>query len=85
MLSVASNPLELRGIANKTTKSGKTYYVVNTESDDGTPYALYCPDASAFAEGLKKGDKVRVLFEVNRFQGNEKLIVRKVEQFPAKV
>lgn len=79
MMIVKSEPMELRGIANKTSGKGNVYYTVNVESDDGTPHALYCPNAAAFAQGLKKGDNVRVTFEVSYFKGAERLNVAKVE------
>lgn len=76
-----SAPLELRGIANRTnTKSGNVYYVMNMETDDGTPWQFYCPSAEAFPQGLKKADKVCVTFEVKRFQNKDSLIVHKVEK-----
>ena len=80
MLKVASQPLELRGIANNTAKSGKAYYTINTEAEDGTPYAFYCPDFNALPQGLKKGDEVRIYFNVRYFQGKERLEVEKVEK-----
>lgn len=78
MLTVKSNTLELRGIANKETKKGNIYYVLNCEGEDGTPYAFYCPSSDAFPEGLKKGCMISVEFEVKRYNGNEQLIVRQV-------
>lgn len=78
MLTVYSNPLELRGVAHKVSKNNKSYYVINCESDDGSPHAFYCPDASALAQGLKKGDMVCVTFDVAYFKGNERLVVTKV-------
>ncbi len=80
MLRVKSEPLELRGIVHKQTKAGKLYYVLNTESDDGSPHALYCPDAGRLPQGLKKGDLVQVTFDVAVFQGNERLVVSMVEK-----
>lgn len=76
MLTVNSIPLELRGVAHKTTKQNKVFYQVNCETNDGTAYQFYCPDASALPEGLKKGDMVVVTFEVVYFNGNERLVVR---------
>lgn len=78
MLTVKSAPLELRGVANNTSKKGNVYYTLNVESSDGSPHALYCPDASALPQGLKKGDMVTVDFEVSYYRGNERLIVTKV-------
>ena len=83
MLKVASEPLELRGVASNTAKSGKMYYTVNTEAEDGTPFAFYCPDFNALPQGLNKGDKVVMYFNVRYFQGKERLEVYKVEKVKA--
>lgn len=80
MLTVTSNELELRGVAHKESKNGKTYYVLNCEYDDGTPYAFYCPDASALPKGLNKGDKVIIVFRIEYFRNNEKLVVHEVKK-----
>lgn len=80
MLKVTSAPLELRGIANNTSKKGNLYYTLNVESDDGSPHALYCPKSEALPQGLKKGEMVRVTFEVSYFKGNERLVVTAVER-----
>lgn len=80
MLTVKSAPLELRGIANKSSRNGNQYYVLNVESADGSPHALYCPKYEALPQGLKKGDMVEVTFEVSYFKGNEKLVVCGVER-----
>lgn len=80
MLKVASEPLELRGIAPSTSKKGTVYHTVNCEIEDGTPYGFYCPDASALPPGLKKGDKVRLYFNVRIFNRQERLEVMKVEK-----
>lgn len=79
MLKVASEPLELRGIASKTTKSGNMYYVINAETPDGTAHQFYCPDFNALPQGLNKGDQVRLYFEVKYFDRQEKLVVTRVE------
>lgn len=82
MLRVKSSPVELRGVAHKTNqKTGTVYYILNVEDiQDGTPYALYCPDSKALSPNLKKGDSVRVTFEVRFFNGNERLIAVDVEK-----
>ena len=80
MLTVCSCPLELRGVAHKSSKNGKLYYVINCETMDGTPYAFYCPDSSALNDGLKKGDIVNVTFNVGYYKGNERLVVSLVEK-----
>lgn len=78
MFIVTAKNLELRGIANQTSKNGTVYYIVNCELTDGTPYSFYCPKADAFAEGLKKGDKVNIDFTVKRYKQNENLVVERV-------
>lgn len=83
MLKVTSAPIELRGIANNTSKKGNLYYTLNCESEDGSPHALYCPSADALPQGLKKGDMVKVTFEVSYYKGNERLIVNAVERVSA--
>ena len=80
MLTVASEVLELRGIATKETKNGKTYYIINAETDDGTAYQFYCPDFNSLPQGLNKGDKVHIYFNVRYFKGAEKLEVFKVKK-----
>lgn len=80
MLIVKSYPLELRGIAHRTTKKGNLYYILNVESSDGTPHALYCPNADCLPAGLNKGDMISVTFEVSYFQNNERLVVKEVEK-----
>lgn len=80
MLTVTSNKLELRGVANKTSKNGTVYYVINTETEDGTPYGFYCKDSSAFPSGLKKGDTVNVVFEVSYYKGQERLVAVEVKK-----
>lgn len=80
MLTVKSSPLELRGIANKSSRNGNQYYVLNVESSDGSPHALYCPKFEALPQGLKKGEMVQVTFEVSYFKGNERLVVTAVER-----
>ena len=80
MLTVASEPLELRGIASKQSKNGKSYYIVNAETPDGTAHQFYCPDFNALPQGLKKGENIRVYFHVRYFKGNERLEVCKVEK-----
>lgn len=80
MLMVKSNPLELRGIAHKTTKQNKVYYVVNCEEEDGTARSFYCPDSKAFSADLKKGDMVHVIFEVSYYNNQERLVVNQVQK-----
>ena len=85
MVYLSSCTLELRGLANRSTKDGKVYYLVNCEDDEGTAVAFYAPNADGFEQGLKKGDKVRVVFELKRFNNQERLVVVKVAKFAEKV
>lgn len=78
MLTVTSCPLELRGIANRVSGNGKTFHVLNCESADGSPHALYCPSVEALPAGLKKGDMVCVTFDVRTYDRNERLVVKSV-------
>lgn len=80
MIILTSTPFELRCVANKESKQGKVYYTVNCEQEDGTPCSFYAPDASAFPEGMKKGDKITIDFRVDYFRGNEKLVVNKIKK-----
>lgn len=80
MISVTSSPLELRGIANKTSSKGSVYYVVNVENESGESCGLYAKDASGFPQGLKKGDIIRAQMDVMFYQGTERLIVRQIEK-----
>ena len=80
MFTLVSCPVELRGVANKTSKTGKTYYVLNVETDEGQPFSLYCPDFNALPSGLVKGDKVLVSFTYSNFRNQEKLTVIQVSK-----
>lgn len=80
MLKLKSEKLELRGLANKSSKNGNIYYVLNCESYDGTPHAFYCPSSDCFPQGLKKADEIFVTFEVSYYKGTPKLVVSKVEK-----
>ena len=80
MLKVVSENLELRGVASNTTKNGKTYYMVNAETHDGTAYQFYCPTYEALPQGMKKGDMVKLHFVVKYFNRNERLEVVQVEK-----
>ena len=80
MLTVKSTSVELRGIRNDVSKNGKAYYTLNVETADGTPHSLYCPDFNAIPQGLKKGEMIRVTFNVHRYQNQERLVVCGVER-----
>lgn len=80
MIQLKSSPLELRGVSNKQSKSGKVYYIVNAECEDGTPVALYCSNADAFKGALKKGDSVVITFKLTFYKGNERLDVLSVDK-----
>lgn len=75
-MKLVTENLELRGIKNSTSSKGNLYYILNCEDHDGSPLQFYCKDASAFPEGLKKGDKVKVEVDFNvRYKS---LVVEKV-------
>lgn len=57
-MKLTTGNLELRGLVNKTSKNGNTYYVIYAETPDGEPLQFCCKDSSVFPEGLKKGDKI---------------------------
>lgn len=80
MLKVTSETLELRGISSSTSKKGNAYYTINAETRDGSPYQFYCPHFEALPQGMKKGEFIRIIFEVKYFKGNERLEVHKVEK-----
>lgn len=80
MLKVKSNSVELRGIANSTTKKGNLFYILNVETADGTPHQLYCPSADVLPQGLKKGEEIFVTFDVRYYNGKERLVVSGVER-----
>ena len=81
---VKSEPIELRGIANKETKKGNVYYIVNCELADGTPLSFYCPNSDAFPSGLKKGEIITIDFLYKKFNGNEQLLVKDVHRYDGK-
>lgn len=80
MLTVKSSPVELRGIVNKTSQKGKVYQVVNTELPDGTPYQVYCFERGALPDGLKRGDKICLIFGLERWTTGDKVFLKKVEK-----
>lgn len=80
MLKVTSNKLELRGVSPQVNKKGNQYYLINAESEDGTPYQFYCPNVSALPAGLKKGDPVVITFDVKYFNLKERLEVCVVQR-----
>lgn len=83
MLKVTAQALELRGIANATTKKGNNYFTIQAETpDDGTAFSFYCPEVSALPEGLRKGMMVDITFNVKYFQGKERLEVCAVKPSP---
>lgn len=80
MLTLKTCPLELRGIENKVSQEGKVYYMIYCELDSGKPYKFFVADAKVFPEGLKKGDKITVSFELSYFKGYERLNVIQVDK-----
>ena len=76
MINFISDSLELRGIKNSTSKKGNVYYTLNCENTvDGTPIAFYVSDAKLIPQNIKKGDKVKVVVNYNRFK---ELVVKDV-------
>ena len=75
---IVSATLELRGVANKVTKQGTPYYLVNLEDNEGNPYQFYCKEFSALEPGLNKGDMVNVDFLYKKFDKQETLVVHKL-------
>lgn len=82
-MKVQANSLELRGVANKVSKNGTLFYILNVEAEDGTPHALYCPKMESLPQGLKKGDLVNVVFDYVTFGRTERLVVSQVEKVTA--
>jgi len=80
-MKLLTENLELRGIKNTVSGKGNIYYTLNCEGQDGDPVQFYCKDASAFPEGLKKGDKIRISLDFN--QKYKSLVVEKVEKVGA--
>lgn len=78
MLNLKTDVLELRGLVNATSKKGNVYYVIYAESEQGEPYKLFCRDASAFPQSLKKGDNVVVTVTYNSFKELQVVKVEKV-------
>lgn len=80
MFSVKADALELRGVSNRVTKSGRNYLTLNVEDDEGFPYSLYCPKPEALPQGLKKGDMICVEFIYSQYHGAERLVVSRVSK-----
>lgn len=80
MLTLTARNLELRGIANKQNKDGKTFYLINVEDDEGSPYQFYTGESSVFEQALKRGDKVAIDFEYRTFQRELSLKVLSVRK-----
>lgn len=77
-MKLTTEVLELRGLKNTSSKKGNVYYILNCEhSETGDPYQFYCPDASCFPQGLKKGDKITVTLTYNKFKN---LIVKNIKK-----
>lgn len=76
-----SAKLELRGIVNKTSKqTNNVYYIVYLETEQGEPFNFFCKDASAFQEGLKKGDMVNVKFGLSYFDDKPNLNITSIRK-----
>lgn len=77
-MELTTNVLELRGLKNSKSKKGNVYYVLNCETvENGDPKQFYCPSADVLPEGLKKGDKIKIVVYYNNFKN---LIVREVKK-----
>lgn len=69
MINFISDSLEFRGIKNSTSKKGNVYYTLNCENTvDGSPIAFYVSESKLIPQGMKKGDKVKVVVNYNRFK-----------------
>lgn len=49
--------VEIRGIEQKTSKKGNSYFILNCENSNGTPFSVYVPNNVNILD-LKKGDIV---------------------------
>ena len=78
MLTLKTNPMELRGIQSQISKkTNNPYYVVFCEDVDSCePFKFICRDFNALPQGLKKGDLVTVTLGYNNYKD---LVVLKVE------
>ena len=77
MLRLSAKKLEVRGVANATSKKGNVYYILRCENYEGEPFQFCARTADVFPKGLKKGDFVDVFFDFNpRYKD---LILIKVE------
>ena len=80
MLKLTTYGLELRGIANKTSKNGNLYYILYCENEQGKPYNFYVPSADSLPEGLKKGDIIMITFDLTYYKNQERLTVSSVRK-----
>lgn len=77
-MELSTNVLELRGLKNAKSKKGNVYYVLNCETvENGDPKQFYCPSAEVLPEGLKKGDKIKIVVLYNNFKN---LVVKEVKK-----
>lgn len=76
MINFTSDTLELRGIKNSTSQKGNVYYILNCEyTVDGTPMAFCVKDGNIIPTGLKKGDKIKIVVNYNRYK---ELVVKNI-------
>lgn len=69
MINFTSDTLELRGIKNSTSKKGNAYSVINCEyTVDGTPISFYVAKPEIIPNHIKKGDKIKVIVNYNRYK-----------------
>lgn len=78
-MNLFTEKLELRGISNATSGKGNVYYIVHCEEEDGNAVQFYCKNSNAFAQGLKKGDAIKITLKFNpKFKSLEVSAVSKV-------
>ena len=65
MLNLVAHKMEVRGLANATSKKGNLYYILRCENEEGEHFEFVARDASIFPQGLKKGDSVTLELAFN--------------------
>lgn len=65
MLNVVAKKMEVRGLANATSKKGNTYYILRCENEEGEHFEFFARDSGVFPQGLKKGDIVMLELAFN--------------------
>lgn len=67
MLRLKTETLEVRGVANKQSAKGNSYTMMYCERHDGEAVEFYMRDLPVGLEKVKRGDKVVLYCERNRF------------------